>query len=116
MSELCERITVCKWMYSCRHVISVSSQPCENRKIINNQFACRLQVGLHSKDHRSMNINLNTSRHLLHACIIYKLPPLTNKTDTEVIQPDLGFPDLMHHPTLSNSIFNYANAYKLLPG
>lgn len=38
VSELCERITVCKWMYSCKHVISVSSQPCEKAKTINKQF------------------------------------------------------------------------------
>lgn len=25
--ELCERTTVCKWTYSCRHVISVSPHP-----------------------------------------------------------------------------------------
>ena len=114
MSELCEIITVCKWMYSCRHVISVSSQPCEKRKIINKQFTCRLKVGLHYQDYRYTvhePFNLCTSQ---HCCIhvYYYLPPLPNKTDTEAIQPDIGFPDLMYHPTLTNSIFNSANSCK----
>lgn len=32
VSELCERITVCKWIYSCKQVISVSPQPYKKRK------------------------------------------------------------------------------------
>ena len=47
VSELCERITVCKWMYSCKHVISVSSQPCEKTKAISKQFTYWMKVGHH---------------------------------------------------------------------
>lgn len=47
VSELCERITVCKWIYSCKQVISVSPQPYKKRKTKQSTLhTCRLKVAM----------------------------------------------------------------------